>query len=210
MGGEEIDGDRLFNNVYQIHYDSVSFSRLDPAFVPYNNGNSHNYENDVILDIWAKREWIDANYVGVLSWRLYEKTMITGAMIKEKKADVITFKCLGYEKYEHPFSRRGFKTVNQMVELADEHKLFDFKLRKHQVDNIVWCNYWIAKPEVFDDYCTRYLSKTIEFFKKQSLYNAKELHRGQMVFSMTFFLEGLFSIYLENNKKLKVKIYATR
>ena len=83
-----------------------------------------------------------------------------------------------------------------MVQLADKAKLFPFKLDRYKVKKNVWCNYWIATPAVFDDYCTNYLSKAIEFFKGTELYDRTEKHRGKQYLSMTFFLEGLFSVYL--------------
>ena len=92
-----------------------------------------------------------------------------------------------------------------MVKLADEHKLFPFKLDQIKTNHVCWCNYWVCTPEVFDDYCTNYLSKAIEFFKTTELYDSKEKHRGEMYYSLTFFLEGLFSVFL-TNRNYKVKI----
>ena len=40
------------------------------------------------------------------------------------------------------------------------------------------------------------LSKDVEFFKGTDLYDRTEKHRGKQYLSMTFFLEGLFSVYL--------------
>ena len=94
-------------------------------------------------------------------------------------------------------SVNAWKTVRkQKVQMADKAKLFPFKLDKYKVKKNVWCNYWIATPAVFDDYCTNYLSKAIEFFKGTELYERTEKHRGKQYLSMTFFLEGLFSVYL--------------
>ena len=54
--------------VYQIFYDKHSFENLDAGFIPYQTKSPpHNFENDVILDIWRNRDWINAKYVGVLS-----------------------------------------------------------------------------------------------------------------------------------------------
>lgn len=193
---------RKINNdkyhIYQVYYDESQLSQLRYGFKPYfNKEQLHNYENDIMLDIWRKREWVNAKYVGVLSWRLYEKTLIEKISFQK---DVVLFKCLGYEKFDHPFSRKCFGSVNEMVRLADAYKLFPFKLDSYKVKYNVWCNYWVAKPHIFDDYCTNYLSKAIEFFKGTDLYFAKEKHRGQMVYAMTFFLEGLFSVYLTEKK----------
>ena len=187
------------HHIYQVYYDKKSMEALDSGFISYKNGTNHNFENDIILDIWKKRTWVDAKYVGVLSWRFYEKTLLTSDMIKPK-TDVVVFFPKNYERFEHPFSRRGYGSVNAMVDYADKMKLFPFKLRDYPVEDICWCNYWIARPKIFDDYCTRYLSKAIEFFKGTPLYNATEKHRGKDCLSMTFFLEGLFSVFLKNEK----------
>lgn len=189
--------------VYQVYYDEQSKEALKYGFIPYfQETTPHNFENDIILDIWSKRNWIKAKYVGVLSWRLYEKTLLEKIKLS---GDVVILNCKGYEEYAHPFSRKCFCTVNQMVKLADEHKLFPFKLEQIKTNHICWCNYWVCTPEVFDDYCTNYLSKAIEFFKTTELYEAKEKHRGKMCYSMTFFLEGLFSVFL-TKRNYKVKI----
>lgn len=190
--------------IYQIYYDEKSRAALDPGFIPYKTGVNHNYENDVILDIWRKREWINAERIGVLSWRFKQKTGLSACNL-DLSDDVITFFPKGYEKYLHPFTRKGFLSVNLMVDLADKYGLFPFKLRNFKVKQQVWCNYWVVTPAVFDDYCTRYLSKAIEFFRGRPEYELTEHHRGKQVPAMTFFLEGLFSVYLtRENVKFKV------
>lgn len=189
--------------IYQIYFDDVSKQHLDNGFISIKNGNTHNYENDVILNVWRGREWVNSDYVGVFSWRFFQKTGIRSDKV-ELKGDINTFDCIGYEKYNlHPFTREGYKSIIEMCKLADYYKLFPFQLKGYKVNRNVWCNYWVVKPQIFDDYCTNYLSKAVEFFKDKEIYNAKEMHRGEMVYSFTFFLEGLFSVYLteyENRK----------
>ena len=48
-------------------------------------------------------------------------------------------------------------------------------------------------------------TKGVEFFKTTELYDSKEKHRGKMYYSLTFFLDGLFSVFL-TNRNYKVKI----
>lgn len=187
------------NSVYQVYFDERSKESLDNGFMPYKNGVTHNYENDVILDIWRRRDWINADYVGVVSWRFYEKTGLSSADLKPK-SDIMVIFPQNYEKYEHPFSRKGYISVDKMVQLADKHKLFQFKLKRAKIKQQVWCNYWIARPEVFDEYCTNYLSKAVEFFKDKPEYELMEMHRGKLTPAMTFFLEGLFSVFLSKSK----------
>ena len=189
--------------IYQIYFDDVSKSKLDSGFIPIRNGATHNYENDVILNVWRGREWVNSDYVGVLSWRFFQKTGLTSEEI-QPKGEINIYECAGYAKYDsHPFTRDDYKSIIEMCKIADYYKLFPFQLRCYKVNRNVWCNYWIVKPHIFDEYCTNYLSKAVEFFKDKEIYNAKEMHRGEMVYSFTFFLEGLFSVYLteyENRK----------
>lgn len=192
-------------NIYQVHYNETSEQRLDNGFIPYQNGSTHNYENDVIIDIWNRKDWVNSKYIGVLSWRFFDKTGFVSSQIKTKK-DICIFVPLGYEKHEHPYSRKAYDSVNKIVQCADENNLFDFKLCDVDINEIVWCNYWIAKQKVFDDYCKNYLSKAIDFFKDRPEYNLTVMHRGRLCPAFTFFLEGLFSVFLsKRNYTYEVK-----
>lgn len=199
--------------VYQIWYNVQSKDRLDGGFIPYDNsGVTHNYENDAILSVWLnhRREWMRSKYVGVLSWRFKEKTNLTSKDLKRTGYDVIIMSPKIYGTQKHPYTREGFQTITGMCRMADKHDLFPFKLYQCPTKHIVWCNYWIASPKVFDDYCTNYLSKVVSFFRDstipevRALYESEEMHRkGERCKAFTFFLEGLFSVYL-SNRKLKV------
>jgi hypothetical protein len=203
---QQVEIDNRAIQVYQVYYDEQTKQALKYGFIPhYQEKTPHNFENDIILDIWKKRKWVNAKYVGVLSWRLYEKTLLDKIHFDKK---ICIFDCNGYNQYQHPFCRKSFASVNEMVKMADQHKLFPFKLDRIKVKEVVWCNYWVATPEAFDDYCTNYLSKAVEFFKGTPLYNAKEMHRGKMVYAMTFFLEGLFSVFLTKSKYDYTKLHA--
>ena len=200
--------------VYQIWYNAQSKDRLDGGFIPYDNsGVTHNYENDAILSIWInhRKEWVRANYVGVLSWRFKEKTNLTSKDLKRSGYDVIISSPKIYGVQKHPYVREGYKAVADMCKIADYYHLFPFTLYEYPVKQICWCNYWIATPEVFDDYCTNYLNKAVSFFRDSKieevkrLYESFEPHRnGQPYKAFTFFLEGLFSLYLSQHPKLKV------
>ena len=192
-------------SIYQIYYDDNSSKGLDSGFIPYfTKSTPHNFENDVIIDIWRRRDWINSKYVGILSWRFFEKTALSSGKLK-LSGDINYFYIPQFKKYEHPYSRKGFVSVNKMVDVADEHCLFPFKLRNKKINTIVWCNYFAVTPQVFDHYCTDYLSKAIEFFKNRPEYALTERHRGKDYFAFTFFLEGLFSIFVTENPKYKIK-----
>lgn len=199
-------------NIYQIYYDEVSREKSDPGFIPFNNAglDCHNFENDVIKHIYLYRrqEWINKDYVGVFSWRFFEKTGLNARDVYKKVSDsgypVVSFMPPAYKKHLHPFSREGFDSVLECCKQADKAKLFDFKMLNYPVKKIVWCNYWVASPEVFELYCHKYLLKCIDFFRDKKelkeLYDATEKHRGTRYISFTFFLEGLFGAFLQEEK----------
>lgn len=186
-------------HIYQVYYNEQTKAALDGGFIPYRGGNFHNFENDIIIDIWRRRTWIDAKYVGVLSWRFYEKTGMLSSDLAPSKDATVYFPN-GFEKYDHPFSREGYSSVRRIVEAADRYKLFPFRLEKYKAKKNVWCNYWVARPAVFDMYVRNYLLPAIEFFKLQPEYNLIEMHRGRPTYAMAFFLEGLFSVFLDKEK----------
>lgn len=200
--------------IYQIWYNEESKERLDGGFIPYDNrGTTHNFENDVIMSVWLnhRREWMQSKYVGVLSWRFKEKTNLTSKQFKIPGYDVIIGSPKIYGVQKHPYVREGCKAITDMCKMADYYNLFPFKLYEYPVNQICWCNYWIATPKVFDDYCTNYLNKAVSFFRDskiqevKELYEAEEPHRqGKPYKAFTFFLEGLFSLYLSQNPKLKI------
>jgi len=202
--------------VYQIYFDALSKSKIDSGFIPYNNTgkNCHNYENDIIKDVYLshRKEWINKDYVGVLSWRFFDKSHLTALEFYKKiiatGSPVVSVK-LGsnYRNCSHPYSRKQYPQILELCRVADDHSLFDFKLLNRPIKNQIWCNYWVATPEVFELYCSKYLIKTMDFFANnknkevKDAYNLTLKHRdNKQTFAMTFFLEGLFSLFLQEEK----------
>lgn len=197
--------------VFGIFYDDKSKPFVKDS-IPYQNGISHNFENDVILDIWANHRpaWINAKYVSVLSWRFEEKTGLSFSdatdILNSSRKDAISFFPKGYEQFNHPFSRNGYASVLDSMLYLDSVKAFKTPLASFRTKTPVWCNYWALKPELFDLYCTAYLNKAISLLKETSIYNACEMHRGKQYVGTTFFLEGLFSYFVQT-ERLSHKIY---
>ena len=203
--------------IYQIFYDKHSRDNLDAGFIPYDNtGSTHNFENDVILDLWLskRKEWIDKRYVGVLSWRFQEKAMMTSQetykRILHSKADVINLSPKMYVGLKHPYVREGYRMVTDICKMADEYRLFPFDLYQYPVNEVIFCNYWLATPQAFELYCQKYLSRCIMFFRDNKneeiarMYQVTENHReGKPYIAFTFFLEGLFSVFIKE-EKLKI------
>lgn len=197
-------------SIYQIYYDEKSKARMDCNLTPYENVRSKNYENDVIMDVWQTPLWSNnSRYVGVLSWRFAEKTGHSGyelinALDKINADAVVIFPKI-YSEYKHPYCKVGFTSVIEMAKIIDAAKIFPFKIEGYKVRQNVWCNYWVARPAIFDDYCKRYLKPCMDIL---DAYDFKEIHRGKIVPSQTFFYEGLFSVYLTaENIKFKTLVW---
>ena len=201
---EIIDYDKKRIRIYQIGYDEYSLSMIDPNFIPYRQtGTPHNYENDILIDVYRKNKRCKTcEYIGVLSWRFYEKTGWSGARLIQSitgESDVYVCNPAHYEKYKHPYSRKGFGSVDAMREYIDARNILPVRLSGVSIDRPVWCNYWIARREIFTDYVQNWLIPVVACLKRSPLYSATELHRGKPTLSVTFFLEGLFSVYLTQN-----------
>ena len=200
---------KLKFQIYQIYFDQNSGQNIDPSFIPYNNVGvkTKGYENEVLIDVWInkRKEWKDADYVGVLSWRFFEKTKLRGVELfkiaAKNNEPVISIFPKGYSATEHPYKRIHYKNILKLTQLVDKAQIFDFKLSGYPIKRNIWCNYWIASPEVFEFYCSCYLNKIMTLFnttKDPELLEAlesTERHRGRQYSVVTFFLEGLFSVF---------------
>lgn len=194
--------------IWQIAYDRVSKERIEAPFVLYDTEGIelHNYENDVILDIWKNRkdEWKDEEWVGVFSWRFKEKTGMSAKEVmhalSESEADMVSFNPPMYSRHEHPFVKRGFPSVLDMCKSVDSAGLFQTKLLGYRTDYVIWCNYWAARPHIFDKYCRDYLNPVVEHLKETPLYWRREAHRQKRYISTTFFLEGLPTFFAKEEE----------
>lgn len=192
--------------VWQIFYDDKSGGQLDPAFIPYDNTwkLSEFFENTVILDVWKnkKKEWRGADYVGVLSWRLFEKTRLTSEKIESRLGNKEIYlltppEFIGSQNY------LAIKQVAAVARLMDDANLFPFKLSEcaNQKSQSA-CNYFLATPGIFDEYCYDYLSKAVEWLKANNRHpqiSNSCLWRGRQYPIHTFVLESLFQCYYQYN-----------
>jgi hypothetical protein len=208
---------KLEFKIWQIYYDELSKQSIDKGFIPYNNIGvvSKAYENDVILDVWSnkRKEWLDVDYVGVLSWRFFEKTKLTASdvfrEVSKANSPVISLSPIRMDANDHPYIRVNYKSILDLCKVIDDAKIFDFTLYQYPLKKNIWCNYWICSPEIFDLYCCNYLNKVMRFINTTKDKAALEVlnktlkHRKGIEYSIvTFFLEGLFTVFL-NEEKIK-------
>lgn len=189
--------------IYHICFDEASEKRMDVNFIEYRKGDTLSYENDAIVDIHDNRtEWKDKRYVGVLSWRFGEKTTLNGSQVvdvlSKSRTDVVSFMPIGHEVYDHPFSRMGFESVRKMVEMVDDAKVLPFTLKDYPIKQNVWCNYWATRPELFTIYVEKYLKPVMSVVGGNT--TMYEQHRGRPYLAQCFMLEGLFSVFMQEER----------
>jgi len=199
-------------SIWQIFYDYTSFSKLDKDFIPYDNTNEITlfFESDIISKIHKthKELWSKSDYVGVLSWRFKEKTNLTGQLIKEhiknnKNIDIYNLTPTIYDSFHSPYSKHGFGNVYSICEIIDKHDLFPFKLTGHDsLDEFKnFCNFFICKPKIFDDFVKNYLNKLMIWLQtctdEKLLIELKKMvnHRGLYPIH-PFIMEGLLECYV--------------
>lgn len=187
------------------------------GFIPYDNSRVSDsyFENSVILDVWKnKREiWANARYVGVVSWRFFEKTGLTYKDIVKKitDKDIYLMTPPKYIGYKSPLSANGFGNVCEIAKIADSERLFPFDLYEYDIKYkntscTSFCNFFLVTPGMFDYYCSTYLKPTINWLetstnpKLKKILETKVQHRDKKMYPVqTFFLEGLFQCFTHYN-----------
>lgn len=213
--------------VFQIYFDEDSEQHLSTLFTPYFNEIKDSFfENTVISSIHKKD--IPCDYIGVTSWRYKEKVFLQDYEILDEidgKEDVYI--------YSPPFTFNNTGTILQYGKNINGKGTYDIWERYKQVDSDLYrlaqlvnnagvlpfdvfkekwvssfCNYWIAKKEVFNTYVETVLDPAIAYLQrgeiKKITCNFRMLHRNKQYPIETFFLQGLFGSFLANNK-YKVK-----
>jgi hypothetical protein len=193
---------------YQIFYNEEGRNSLLPGMIPYDNSGRvlKNLENAIILDVWRdkKPEWIDSDYVGVLSWRFREKTGLTMSDIIrqiDKEKDVHFVTPPAFMEYKSPTSRFGNPGVRELAKEADRQGLFPFKIYDHDIEGYIgFCNYFLVKPMEYNNYCKNYLAKAVEWLeaepgKVRDILKMGFRHREKEYPMNPFFLEALFPIF---------------
>lgn len=181
--------------VYQIYFDEKTKNNLEPDFIPYYNEKKNDYfENMVMKDIYEKN--IEADYIGISSWKQRSKTQLTGAEIlssirkdiqEGKGKDVYIYNPTSAVKCDYNNIPEGYycngiiksidlwtqhnawgAQVSQMNDLLNKSQILPFDINDGK-----WlyshCNYWIAKKSVFNEYCEKILIPTIQFMEREDV-----------------------------------------
>lgn len=209
-------------SIFQNYHLENQKELLDSEFIPNNNIGKWNkyYENKVLFDIYfnRKEEWVNSDYVGLVSPRFFEKTTLKGSYIQEriqenlnKSISKSVYLLTPYDYMDRylTISKYTYMETQIVCKLMDADKLFPFQIYGNPTKIKCFCNFWVAKPDIFKDYIENYLEPCVNWFEiNSSKYKevlTKQVPHRQKITGLSytvhpFLIEGLFACYLEYNK----------
>lgn len=200
--------------LFQIYYDNETKKHILPEFIPYENltKNTQYFENDVIISLYNNINNIDADYFGTLSWKFKQKTQFEtdefiGKIENELQSnDVVLFPPFRHRD-ENCIERNKTACTNlyKLSELIDKANVLPFKICSSKWTTS-YCNFWIAKKEIYKDYCEKVLlpvynlfehNKEIkEFCRVNKFRHGKDLNHIEQYPIMPFLMELLMGFYV--------------
>lgn len=220
-------------NVFQIYFDERSREGIESAFFPYENKEFNDFfESEAMKQVYHMPLDADVKYIGVSSWKQHQKTHIRAHEIidtieKDMAAgiekDVYLYSPVqglepGYDFSADPKGvlcgvikwpdiwhqhKSRFEQIDKDNNLLNDSGVLPFDLfdGKWQYSH---CNYWIAKKEVFYDYCKNVLLPALDFFSQPTIKDIMprwylHTHDGRYCNSCAFTLEGLFGAFLAHS-----------
>lgn len=201
---------------------------MDHAFFPFENTNRDEFfENSVIRKVYETADKSNIEYLGVTSWKQKNKTHLSGVeivnyierdMLAGTEKDIYLFPPIHGIKPKLKEDGKYHGTIYQ-PDIWSMHASRDPQLQKD--DQLLnssgvlpfnmfskWqyshCNYWIAKPHVYDDYCKNVLIPAMDFFSRPQIMHSlpkwtSHRHEDRKITSICFTLEGLFGSFIANS-----------
>jgi len=170
--------------IFQIYYNESQRGNLIDGFSPYlNKDKSIFVENQCISNIRHSNLIKNEGYIGTVSHKLHEKVLskptlqdITHHISLNPDCDIFSPAIKNWYQPElrqprplyHPnqlnMKELALPLLNDMAD-AGIIKSSSIGLWTKNYDKIIYCNYWIAKKEVFEDYIDSFLDKIIKTIK---------------------------------------------
>jgi len=185
----------IYNNtckVFQIYYDRNQKSNIQPGYIPYKNTKtSINFESGIIVDLLNSKKIISStDWVGVFSWKMNQKiqgkpisyTNIQYHVNKYQDSDIISVKP---DRYWYAPIRTPHKANQTNVDGLAFNQLIQALIRMHDMnifeDEIdidlllkpqyhIYCNYFIARLDVYVDFVKTYLEPVINFLSNDGIF----------------------------------------
>ena len=171
--------------VYQIYYDEDSKQRLELEYIPYfNNPTSIFFESKVICDLIDKGAHKHSEWFGVVSHKLRKKvhqskfwgrTIANRSIrkfspkefevyIRSSGADIASF-CKHPPHMVFPWAEKYHKGICKAT--AALVKKLGYKVWYDQKSTqVIYFNYFVAKPQIYEDFVSTLLQPAIEIMWK--------------------------------------------
>lgn len=197
-------------NLYQVFYKKDQ--PLDKDCIPINAIGINPvplYENKYILEQYSKLS--GADYYGVTSWRMFDKTNLTHKDLNEFINKNPGYDVYLYGQYGDEFALIQNTTTASPIGVAWK-RLFELSLFENKnIQNENWincfCNYWLANKKTWDRYIV-YLKKAIDLLDNDPILKwltgtVEFPHRGEKYPLHPFILEYLFGLFLQDNSDIR-------
>jgi 23S rRNA U2552 (ribose-2'-O)-methylase RlmE/FtsJ len=193
----------------QVYYDINQ--ELDKGCVPYCSIDNEPilYENQHILDLFNRKDHLKNDYWGVTSWRMNEKTKLTYDRILSEIKTNNNYDVYIYNNYGNEFNllQNEEFPIGKIIKRLYAKKVIPFTNKKLEWVN-VFCNYWIAKPEIVDKYINEFLLPVKKAFEtddfiKDILKKEKLPYRGKDYPYQPFIMEYLFGLFLYHYPEIR-------
>lgn len=195
----------MFLKLRQVFFEKDQ--KLDEHCIPYDctGKEPELYENQHILDLVDRGDHYGNNYWGLTSWRKFDKTELT-------YKDIVTDISLNSGKDVYIYNNYG----NEFNLLQNDkfpigriiRRLYKTGVIAYKNPNLEWvnvfCNYWVARPEIVDQYVETFLkpvqrametdSEIVKILKEERL-----PYRGKQYPYHPFVMEYLFGLFLYHN-----------
>lgn len=195
----------MFLKLRQVFFEKDQ--KLDEHCIPYDctGKEPELYENQHILDLVGMGDHYGNNYWGLTSWRKFDKTELT-------YKDIVTDISLNSGKDVYIYNNYG----NEFNLLQNDkfpigriiRRLYKTGVIAYKNPNLEWvnvfCNYWVARPEIVDQYVETFLkpvqrametdSEIVKILKEERL-----PYRGKQYPYHPFVMEYLFGLFLYHN-----------
>lgn len=169
--------------VYQIFFDESQVDKL--CYTPYYNENcTVFFENSVIKDLVLNEKHKESDYFGVVSYQLTDKIgqLKNRGMIKnianhsDREFSKASFERVLYQQKPDAISFQRH-IPHDPVTLADRFhpnfskyfaeimKKIGYNWSPMVLNDVFYCNYFVAKTEIYDKYCTQMLFPAMEVMK---------------------------------------------
>src|SRR6478736_9854154 len=172
--------------VVQIYFDQSQIDKLEPGFIPYFNEKCTVwFENQVIRELIEKGEHIDSNYFGVCSYNMRDKHHLmkkrwnTVLGIRNESDREISYESLYFECLKENPDALSFQTHAPHDPIAFANRVhprflvfwthilesIGYKWEPTEYKNVFYCNYMVAKRNIYEKYVTEMLIPAMEVMK---------------------------------------------